>query len=81
VLSAVKASSDAPMSETVTESVTLTEVTAHALSQTEGNDPDPMAKLSKALADNPSATSAELAPVVGRSANWVRSKRSEILAA
>jgi hypothetical protein len=68
--------------ETVTESLTLTEVTARPDIGTADVSPDdPMATLRLALEENPGASSEELAPAIGRSASWVRSKRSEILAA
>lgn len=79
VVGSTSASPDTRVSETVTESLTLTEVVP-ANPVPVVIDEDPMTKLRQALAENPSATSSELAPIVGRSASWVRSKRSELVA-
>jgi len=54
---------------TETESVTVTEVF---------QPETPIDMLRRLMSERPDATSAELAQLVGRSASWVRAKRSEI---
>ena len=70
VLAAIRQDTSQPVEETLeTESVTVTEVI---------QPETPIDMLRRLMSERPDATSAELAQLVGRSASWVRAKRSEI---
>lgn len=70
VLAAIQQEPSQPQQEvTETESVTVTEVI---------QPETPIDMLRRLMSERPDATSAELAAIVGRSASWVRAKRSVI---